>query len=156
MTGFGGADLNGGVKNERQYIEEVLGVTSWIRPVATTSEPAQPLAWKGESVGTEVQVRHPLARVYNESWSRDQQALVEKILMAMQLTDVPLADEDTLASHVLVFDSESPLSRQMIGDQIFWNLGPLNKLLQGSPPEISQAKREVWNLLKQMKEEVGV
>jgi len=143
----------GAVKNELQYIEEVLGVTSWVRPIVETPAPS---AWAVDTLATEVQVRHPLARIHRDGWSSDEQALVEKILSAVQLSDTPIAEEDTLAAHVLVFDSESSPSRQMIGDQIFWNLGPLKKLLQGSPPEIQQAKREVWNLLKQMKEEVGV
>lgn len=127
-------------------------MTSWIRPVA-----AQPLSVEARHTAeVEAHPRRPLVRTQNDGWSLDEQALVDKILAAVQLSDVSIVDEETLSAHVLVFDSSEGPSRQTLGDQIFWNLGPLKKLLHGTPPEIQQAKREVWNLLKQLKEEVGV
>lgn len=117
----------------RLYIRDVLGVESWIRP--QVEESALPL----------------LGILRDAGWTEGESAMVEKILSATGLS----ATAATQAQHLVVF-SEGGVERQTSTAGIVWNLGPLSKLMTGPPPEVQSAKREVWNLLKRLKEEVGV
>lgn len=120
----------------RDYIREVLGVESWIRPqVEPTALVTQPTISMDRS----------------DAWTVEESAFVEKILTATGLTEV---SPGTKGTHVLLFDPSERPRRQPGSDQTFWHLGPLRNLMQGNPQDVQQAKREVWNLLKQLKEEL--
>lgn len=118
----------------RLYIKDVLGVESWIRPQveaeAVAEAPALPR----------------LGILRDASWTEGESAMVDKILSATGLDAVPAAQ----AQNLLVF-GEGPVAHS--GN--VWNLGPLAHLMNGPPGQIQVAKREVWNLLKRLKEEIS-
>lgn len=124
------------------YLRDVLGLEQWI---ATPGEiPA---------------ARSVLASVIRirKGWVTAERALVEKILTATGLHGIPtVADEPVEARHVIVFDTEAPPARVVSGESVTWNLGPLRALMDGPAASVQSAKRDVWNLLKQFKEESGV
>jgi hypothetical protein len=126
-----------GMENLRAYIREVLGVESWIRPqvestLSTVSRPA-------------------FSMDRSDSWTTEESAFVEKILTATGLGEV---SHGTEGAHVLLFDPSQRPHRQPGSNQTLWHLGPLHNLMHGTPQEVQQAKREVWNLLKQLKGEL--
>ncbi len=128
------------MREQLRYIQEVLGVQSWIRPSVRVQAPTHPA----------------LAFAKKESWSAEEKTLVEKILSALDLTGVPVETAETPALHVIAFDSGNEPRRMQQDHQIIWQTCPLQKLIEGTPPEIQQAKREVWNILKRLKEEIRV
>jgi len=118
----------------RLYIKDVLGVESWIRPqveVAAVAEaPALPL----------------LGILRDEGWTEGESAMVDKILAATGLN----AATATQAQNLLVFGEGAVAQNGHV-----WNLGPLDHLMNGPPGQVQAAKREVWNLLKRLKEDIS-
>ena len=117
------------------YIKDVLGVESWIRPEVESSAVAQALDL-------------PLLGILrDESWTEGESAMDDKILAATGLKAAPASQ----AQRLLVFGEGAIAHSGNI-----WNLGPLANLMNGPPAEVQAAKREVWTLLKRLKEELGV
>ena len=130
------------MREQLLYLRDVLGVQGLIRP-------------EGQVAPT-VEKSRPLVVLLKDSWNVEAKVLVEKILTATGLGQVSTSFEIVRAQHVIIFDSEEMVGKSANGETTFWNMGPLAKLLSGSAVEIQNAKREVWTLLKQLKEEAGV
>lgn len=111
----------------RQYIRDVLGVESWIRP--QVEESALPL----------------LGILRDATWTEEESSMVDKILSATALSAVAASQ----SQHLITF-GEGPVERR----GMIWNLGLLQNLMRGPANEVQSAKREVWNLLKRLKEEI--
>ena len=124
-------------QSQAEYLREVLGVESWIGAV---QDPITP----------------KVVAVFKEVWSKAELSLAEKILAATLPTiQVVLDDPDSLTqTHLVLFDTEARPDKSIRGEQTLWNLGPLKNLMTGTPAEIQANKREVWNLLKQLKEAI--
>jgi hypothetical protein len=131
---------------QAEYLKDVLGVESWIGAVQA---PVQPKA----------------VAVFKETWTAAELSLAEKILTAlsaggginMRLPSLQAVfdEPDSLAhSHLVIFDSKEAPEKSIQGEQVLWRLGPLKNLLEGTAQEIQQSKREVWNLLKLLREEL--
>lgn len=118
-----------------KYIEEVLGVDPRNFPVH-----AQP--------------QGPQTLVLTAPASSAEKDLLSKILSSVQLGDYQLSEsEDPRAAHVLRFDTNIPSGRQGRDTQIWWNLPSLKDML-GSGPQVTDAKKKTWNLLKQLEREL--
>jgi hypothetical protein len=118
-----------------KYLEDVLGVDPRNFPAAQAPQGPQTLVLTG-----------PL-----ESAEKD---LLSKILASVQLGDYQLSEnEDPRASHVLRFDTNIPSGRQSRETQVWWNLPSLKDML-GSSPQVTDAKKKTWNLLKQLEREL--
>lgn len=122
------------------FLRDVLGIEQWIATPVAVAMPAVPVAL--------IQIQ--------KSWSAAERALVEKILSATGLQGLPTVAGPARSSHILIFDTEGPPAREANGPQICWKTGRLRPLIEGDAASIQSAKRDVWNLIKRMKEEAGV
>lgn len=121
-----------------RYLKDVLGVESWMRSSGTMSEPR-------------------VLVILKASWNEDEKSLVQKILIGAGLGSIPTSlGNSSPCLNAVVFDSEQAPGRVVNGVSTTWNLGPLRRLLVGSAAEVQAAKREVWNLLKLLKEELAL
>lgn len=115
-----------------QYLKDVLGVESWIRPHCEAKA----------------------SILLKSSWSNEEKTLVEKIISGAGLSELPRAFEACPSQNLIIFDSNGKPGKVTESGKTVWYLGPLRAMLVGSAPEMQAAKREVWNLLKLFKEEV--
>jgi hypothetical protein len=128
------------------YFREVLGVESWIG------------SGKGFPV-VEIVPSCLVSVVLKRSWKEAERSISEKMLSAANLGESAqvIFEEDgpwPNSLHILIFDSEE-LGREQLDSQILWKLGPLAKLLSGPAAEVQASKREVWNLLKALQNEIS-
>ncbi len=131
----------------KRYLEDVLG---W-KGLPTT------LVWPHESdEETEVTVVERLAfAVYAPSLDSENRPLLLKMMSAIGLRKFDLIEtEDDFPKcfNILWFSSSEP---QVNDERIkIWKFVDLNKYSSGLPAEVTQRKKEAWNLLKQFKSEV--
>ena len=138
-------------EEQRQYIEEVLGVT-YFSGLAGETAVAAPSA--ATSTTLEVLVLTP-------ALDDEQRALLTKILGSVKIAGFTHIEMDQIqpgqfpegvsATHVLTFTEGQP-GRTAVNESVWWTLPALKDMI-GANADVVTRKKEAWNWLQQFSKE---
>lgn len=111
------------------------------------------LGWKDLRVGH----RRLQFGVYTPELSPSGEALLKKMMGAIGVESYEVVRDPALLQnfrHVLVFSSGAKALQGQASGSKLWFFQPLESYQEGSPQEVTQKKKEAWELLQAFKKEV--